>query len=521
MILFGRKETARKNYRDGTHRSRSPQETLDAYLPLMDRCGVTRLANVTGLDHVGIPVYVAVRPLSRCLSVSQGKGLDAASAKASALMEALEYWHGENIELGLRYESMHALERSSSVLGRDAISAKADEPLDPNRPLLWVEGWDFFNERPIWVPFDFVHTNFVDPAVQSRRLCKQDGNGLASGNCLLEASVHALCELIERDSTSLWFLDPREGSDARSQVDLDTVDPINHELVARIHAADLLVGAYDATSDTGIPSYQAVVFDQPGCVRAMGYFWGFGCHLSPEVALARALTEAVQCRLTEITGSREDILPDDYLLNRDDNELAEMKKALCSSPPQRSLRDRPSLATDTFEGDFEVLRNALRLVGITEGALVNLSRPEIGLPVVKAVVPELEGWFRGGLTDRALAPARCGRFLQKVRRSDPLRFSRSFSSARDREALSAAGRVSSAGSCWRRSCRPRARVHDHRHHRRALRTGRNRLAQGDPLRALARGVGVRRGQHGSPPRSGASSIRNGRNRGDLRSVPIR
>jgi ribosomal protein S12 methylthiotransferase accessory factor len=396
MLLFGREQQAAKTYRQGTHRLRSPQETIDAFTPLMTRCGVTRLANVTGLDFVGIPVYVAVSPLGRGLAVAQGKGLDEPSAKASALMEALECWHAENIELGLRYESIEALERRSTVLHRDAIGAKADEIPDPNRPLLWVEGWDFFNDRALWVPFDFVHANFVDSAVQTGRLCLRDTNGLASGNCLLEASVHALCELIERDATSLWFLDPREGSDALSQVNLDTLDdPVNQELVARIRAADLLVGLYENTSDTEIPSYQAVVFDQPGSARAMGYFWGMGCHLSPEVAASRALTEAVQCRLTEITGSREDILPEDYHLNRDDEALAEMKDALGSPAPRRTLRDRPSLATDTFEGDLDVLRNALRRIGISNGALVDLSRPDIGLPVVKAIVPELERPFDG------------------------------------------------------------------------------------------------------------------------------
>lgn len=395
MLLFGRDESAAKAYFRGTHRSRSPLETLATWMPTMGRCGVTRLANVTGLDYVGIPVYVAVRPLGRSLSVSQGKGVDAPSAKASALMEALECWHAEHVEHPLRYESMRALSRTSHVLSPEGIPTVGSRMLEPDRPMLWLEGWDFFIERPIWVPFELVHLNFVDPIVDAPRIYRQSSNGLSAGNCILEASVHALCELIERDASSLWFLDPREGSDKLTQLDLNSVgDPVNRGLIETITNAGLLLGAYDTTSDTGIPSCQAIVFDSPG-FRAMGYFWGFGCHLSPEVALSRALTEAVQCRLTEITGSREDILPCDYQLNRDEAELLEMKAMLTSPPPVRRLHDRVSLATDSFEGDFEVLRTALRGVGITSGALVDLSRPEVGLSVVKAVVPELEGYFRG------------------------------------------------------------------------------------------------------------------------------
>src|SRR5262245_6907217 len=105
MRLFDREYAQRKGHRAGTHRACSPEQTLHAYRPFMPRFGITRLANVTGLDVVGIPVYMCVRPNSRNLSVSQGKGLDVASAKVSALMESIEGWHAESVELPIRYES--------------------------------------------------------------------------------------------------------------------------------------------------------------------------------------------------------------------------------------------------------------------------------------------------------------------------------------------------------------------------------------------------------------------------------
>lgn len=393
MQLFGSSSRVPKRYLAGTHRARSPAETLALYGSLMERCGISRLANITGLDFIGIPVYAAIRPLSRSLSISQGKGADREAAKASALMEALECWHAENIEHPLRYETFRALRRTDDVLAIDADAA-SEIPLDPDRPTLWIKGWEFFQEAPVWVPFEHVHLNFVKPSAGPQR-CRQNSNGLASGNCVEEACVHALCELIERDATSLWFLDPREGSDKRTQLDLKTVDAGSAPLIAKIEAAGLHVGAYDATSDIGIPCYHAIVFDRPKSVRAMGYFWGFGCHLMPQIALSRAITEAVQCRLTEITGAREDILPSAYQLNRDDAELAEMEQMLLSPPPMLNFAERQSLATDSFDGDLEILRGALRRAGFNTGAVVDLSRTDIGLPVVKAVVPGLEGTFRG------------------------------------------------------------------------------------------------------------------------------
>ena len=61
--------------------------------------GITRLADVTGLDYIGIPVIMACRPNSRALSVAQGKGLDLDAARTSGFMEAAETFHGEHIDL--------------------------------------------------------------------------------------------------------------------------------------------------------------------------------------------------------------------------------------------------------------------------------------------------------------------------------------------------------------------------------------------------------------------------------------
>jgi len=392
MRLFGRDQSARKNFVKGTHRTRTPAETLAAYMPLMDRFGITRIADVTGLDCIGIPVYEAMRPLSRSISAQQGKGLDRAAAKASALMESIELWHSENVLLPLRYETQRALGRAGNVLDPSAAPLPGGAKLDPDRPTFWLEGWEIFLEAPVWVPFDLVHTNFLVPH-KEWKLYQHSSNGLASGNCLLEAAVHGLCELIERDAVALWYLDARDDAEKESQIDLATLDADNRALIDRIHAAGLLAGVYETTSDTGIPSYQAIILDRPGAVLTLGYSWGWGCHLDPSIAVMRAITEAAQCRVNFSYTSREDVKT--VSLTGVDVELEKMKEDLLSPPPRRSLAERASLVTDTFEGDLAVLREGLRRAGITSGALVDLSRPEFDLAVVKAIVPELEEKFRG------------------------------------------------------------------------------------------------------------------------------
>lgn len=107
----------------------------------MAQMGITRLANVTGLDCIGIPVYVAVRPNSRALATAQGKGIDVDAAKASALMESIESWHGERIDRPLRYESFRALRRSTAVVDVTELPRRANSVLRLDTPMLWIEGW--------------------------------------------------------------------------------------------------------------------------------------------------------------------------------------------------------------------------------------------------------------------------------------------------------------------------------------------------------------------------------------------
>ncbi len=392
MQLFGREYAQRKHYTSGTHRSRSPSETLAAYAPRMAAFGITRLADVTGLDVIGLPVYLAVRPNSRGLSTSQGKGLDRVSAKASALMESIEGWHGERVEAPQRYESYAELARTARVVDVAEVPLRKGAVLRPDVPMLFVRGHDLLQGGPVWVPHEAVSVNFVLPARASNTFFLSS-NGLASGNHLLEAVAHGLCEVIERDAVALWGLNTPDESRG-TQVALETVDDAGCLYVLeRLRAAGVGVAAWDITSDVGVPTFAAAIFELeagPGGHRA-GSYSGYGCHPSPAVALLRALTEAVQSRLTQISGSRDDILYKDYRHNGNEDDWAELVRNVKASASGRDFASRPSLSTDTFEGDVAALCAALERVGVRSAAVVDLTKEEVGIPVVKVVVPGLEG----------------------------------------------------------------------------------------------------------------------------------
>jgi ribosomal protein S12 methylthiotransferase accessory factor len=352
---------------------------------------MTRLANITGLDRIGIPVYVAIRPNSRSLATSQGKGLDHDAAKASALMEGIETWHAETLVNPVRWESYQALARAA-VSDGDAVVDPIELPHlrrpGPEVPGPWVLGFDIMNQRPCWVPLDAVTLNFVGMPERGTELFRST-NGLSSGNHLLEAVIHGFCEIIERDAEALWRLD-----EELIQLDLARVaDPYCREVIDRVTRAGVLTVAWDLTTDVGVPVYGCAILEppDPAGLRSMGIHYGFGCHLAPEIALSRALTEAVQTRLTYVSGSRDDFLRHEYQQNRDPGLLAAIWEEVTSTPSTGRVDARASLAGDTLEDDVNRLLEAVRVVGIKQVVVVDLTRLEIGLPVVKVLVPGLEG----------------------------------------------------------------------------------------------------------------------------------
>jgi ribosomal protein S12 methylthiotransferase accessory factor len=391
ITLFGESLSAPKRYVQGTHRTRPPRETVAEFRALMPRLGITRLANVTGLDSIGIPVYVAIRPNARCLATSQGKGLDHEAAKASALMESIETWHAEVMVNPTRWESYQGLAREAAA-GGDAVVDPVELPHyrrpAPEVPGAWMRGFDILQAVPCWVPLDIVTLNFVGTPERGVDIFRST-NGLASGNHILEAIVHGLCEIIERDAEALWRLDA-----SLRQLDLaSVVDPYCREVIDRLARAGVFTAAWDLTTDVGIPVYGCAIMERPdpARLRSMGIHYGFGCHLAPEVALSRALTEAVQTRLTYISGSRDDLFRHDYQRNRDIDLLTSIWDEISGTPSNVRLDAQRSRAADTFEGDVALLLDAVRAVGCQRVVVVDLTRPEIGLPVARVIVPGLEG----------------------------------------------------------------------------------------------------------------------------------
>ena len=363
----------------GTHRTCPPEETWERIRGRLPRAGITRLADLTYLDDLGVPVYQAVRPNSKNMSTSQGKGITPLLAKVSAAMEALELWHAEDpvvasvratvedlgAELPYRTEDLN-------LLRRNLFSASA--------PLAWFCARGVSTGHPSYVPVDYVRLDFTVRREWDFPVFRVTSNGLASGNTTEEATLHALLEVVERDALGRMELHDVE---PERLLPADVDGPVSRDLVERLRTAGTHVAVTYVPSPTGIPVFHATVCSEDLPV----HFAGSGCHLDGDVSLSRALTEAVQSRLTAIAGTRDDLVSTVYAWAHSPGSGTAATDHQARSA--LSWSDVPSLASDFVDDDMHCVAARITDATGTEPLVVDLTSPDVDVPVVKVVAPGL------------------------------------------------------------------------------------------------------------------------------------
>lgn len=377
----------RKVFTRGTHRSRSPEKTLTLVAPFLEVAGITRVAVVTGLDTLGIPVVMVTRPAGRSLSVTQGKGSTLELAKVSGIMEAIEHYHAETIERPLRYASYDDFRSERTVDITRLVSTGMGSTADP---CLWIAASSLVDSATTWVPFETVHLDYRLPLPAGSGRFLASSNGLASGNCLDEAIVHGLFEVVERHHAALFYeRDVR--SQAARRVAISSIDNSDCQLLLdKIAAAGARVALWDLSEPLGVPCFLCDLIDGTReTFRPLPRARGLGCHANKAIALSRAITEAAQSRLTNIAGSRDDIL-DSGLQSA--NQAANWHLAVKQHAETRDGKTFdaiPSFDFATFEQERAWLVDRLLQSGIGDPVVIDLSKPGWPVSVVRVVVPGL------------------------------------------------------------------------------------------------------------------------------------
>lgn len=379
-----------KYFFDGTHRTCLPEATLERITPLREAAGITRVADITYIDYVGIPTYSAIRPQSEFdeehISINNGKGLTKLQAKISALMEAFEGFSGEPHDRPTILARFSEISDDIKPLNPKNLILSTDDTYDLDQKLEWVLGTEIITGTPRFIPAQAIFYPWCSKKGGYLFKNLSNTNGLASGNTIGEAIAHALAEVIERDSESIAELAQNAVS-----VDLSTIrSPFILDLFKKINTAGLTVSIKDITSDIGIASFFAVT-DEPNTENPILLCRGVGTHVNSEIALIRAVTEVAQSRCGIISGAREDL--DCELYKKSINYHA-LKKRMGywynTTPHLRDFSSIKSYSTETFTEDIQIMIKNLCRANINEIVVVNLTHSKIGIPVVKVVVPGLE-----------------------------------------------------------------------------------------------------------------------------------
>jgi len=413
--------TSRKKWtNNGTSRVQPVEDTLDKIISISKEIGVTRIADITNMDILGIPNYSAILPGTEdYIWVYSGKGPTKKHAMASALMESVErycslpssnkrnYIHGTLEELSNKYNILHP----------DEVIEAQRFGFTNNMEMDFLQGFDLLSKEEILVPAPLALFRYTPKLPAVNPFAFHHTNGLASGNVLEEAICHALCEVIERDAISLaelrasaipfhfikqirnrlvsngykipeipssMFIDDHG---IFPDVDISEIDywPIRN-LINKFKKAKIPLTIKDITSDIGVASFIATSIEW--ITHDYGYLAeGHGTHPDSRIALMRAITEVSQTRAANIQGARDDLRKIKY----DDSNTDDKRSwQFMNSSNKIKFSDVRSYFNEDILDDINFILQRVRNVNLKRAIIVNLTNPRINIPVVRAIVPGLE-----------------------------------------------------------------------------------------------------------------------------------
>ncbi len=344
---------------------------------------------------------------------SGGKGQTSAQARTSALAESLERYSGvfdgneARIRSSARALADSALHPNDVMLysarqyaqraaanRRDHKAHWVPEPFNDQTVIDWTALWSLTHQRTLHLPTSQCYFGYAsaDPV-----FARADSNGCAAGAVLEEAVLQGLLELIERDAVALWWYSRAH----RRGLDLSTsADPYVARLQDHYRALRRSLWVLDITSDLGVPTFAALSARTDQVEQDILY--GFGAHLDPAVALSRALTEVNQSldavplaggpsAAQSYRGSTEAV----HWWRTATTQNQDYLRPAADLPAAR-IQDVQDLSTDRIDSDVHGLVQRLSQHGI-EVLVLDQTRPDVGLPVVRVVAPGLRHfWARFG-----------------------------------------------------------------------------------------------------------------------------
>lgn len=375
------------------------------------RFGITRIADITGLDQLEIPVCIAIRPISKTLAVSSGKGIDLSSSFISAGMEAIETHVAEYIDSSLFFNStwldLPHTQRLDLSLFQPYLRLSKFSDIN----LSWLTCISALNCKTFYLPASLICFS-TDSLIEPVNIFRSGSNGLASGLSYNEAYLSSLYELIERDALQCWKYAIKYRGLKHAYIDISTIPHVStNELIAKVVHSGLSVFILDYTTDLNVPVYRCIISGDID--SAVPLCHGFGCHHIHEIALNRAITEAVQARTVLISGSR-----DDYSFST----LGAIKKHFIAfvSNENQMMRESYSPVESTFvsvERSIDSIHDVFYRMSIGDSYVYNFQNTEpfcVLRTIVPGLAPLTAHGYESSVYGRGFSHPRLDSFMPKI-----------------------------------------------------------------------------------------------------------
>ena len=422
IILGHRRKTFTK---DGGHRSCSPEETLRKYQHHVNPVtGVVRELRKVYQDPNGlIHTYIAkhhfatmfdnLDTLQRNLSGrSAGKGRTDQQARVSGLCEAIERYsgvfQGDEIRQTSSYQNMgdkaihpnvcmnfsptQYCDHTERNVYHSGWFQKIPEPFDEEREIAWTPVWSLTHQDFKYLPTAYCYYGYPKPQKPD---CWADSNGCAAGNNLEEAILQGFLELVERDCVALWWYNRLQ----KPNVDLDSFnEPYFKALQEYYRALNREILVLDITSDLQIPAFAAITWRTDQEVQDITL--GFGAHFDPKIAVSRALTEVNQILPNVLTAKADGSTQ--YPLASDPLAIKWWQTATLENQPYltpdksvspKISEDYPRRWSNDLLEDVMLCKQIVE-DNAMEMLVLDQTRSDIGLRVVKVIVPGMRHWWQ-------------------------------------------------------------------------------------------------------------------------------
>ncbi len=408
----------------GGLRSVSPKATLAKYSHLVDPISgvVTWLKRTTDNADPWLHVHWAgsnIALKNRALSVlrlslrtkSAGKGSTPLQSEASALCEALERYsgafHGDEIRLRKRFRDFASGEAiqpnqiqlfSEEQLDNAAQINDGGHPynvvpprLDPEAEVDWTPVWSLTAEQHRYIPTSLLYFGkSIDPRGETDFVA--DSNGCAAGNTLEEAILQGFFELVERDAFAVWWYNRLN----MPGVDLDSFnDGYLSNAREYYHGLKRELWLLDVTSDFNIPTL--VALSRRTDKSAEDIIYGVGTHTDPHIAALRAV-----CEMNQFLNWVQGTGPGGAGYSVDDPQCLDWWRnaTLAGHPYLAAATDIPLRGKSHYTvpdsvdlcEDVEHCRALVEAKGM-EFMVLDQTRPDIGLPVARVIVPGMRHFW--------------------------------------------------------------------------------------------------------------------------------